>query len=83
MPTPWSMGNVFTVKSCKYGERVPDALNWGPVSQGRKPLQLNIDPPGLLGVGIELTRKPRKIICRERSAPTPGCRADDNDYNDC
>jgi hypothetical protein len=29
-----------------------------------KPFQKNIDPPGLLGVGVGLTTQPRKMICR-------------------
>jgi hypothetical protein len=32
MSTPRSLGDVYKVKSCKGGERVPDALKWGLVS---------------------------------------------------
>jgi hypothetical protein len=31
MSTPWSLGNRYTAKSCKGGERFPGALKWGPV----------------------------------------------------
>jgi hypothetical protein len=52
--------------TCNGGERVPDALKWGPVSHERK-LAENIDPSGLLGVGVGLTTQFKKLIWKARA----------------
>jgi hypothetical protein len=45
MSTPRSLGNLYTAKSCKGGDRVLGALKRGPVTY-----QKNIDPLELLEV---------------------------------
>jgi hypothetical protein len=50
---------MYTAKSCKGGERVPDALKWEPVSKGGKSLQKYVALPEFLWItaGLKTDRE--------------------------
>jgi hypothetical protein len=81
--TPWSLGNVYTAKSCKGGERAHDVLKWAPVSEGKTLTEQHRSSRIAGGWRMVDNQTRKNYLSRNPERGTPGpiknCRAHDDD----